>query len=403
MNPQIQTSSTAVPTIGQRLADSARETARSVGAVRIPELLLGTLLIVEAGFGLPVGVNQIAMIALIGLAVTQRPQRELSIPNWVYAAFVIGLFYIAMISLFADPSEFAADWKRRLIRLMLTSLVVLVVASGRIDIRSLLVGVGAGLFANTVLFYAGLAPDTYGGVLSGYLEDKNVAGLAYAVYGILLLSLTQKLSWRILIIAAAAVGVWLTGSRTSIAAFGAALIWVLLAPRLVPLLRAALAGILYWVTQILAEDYSRIGRFSSREGSDLLRSRIDAASQLKVEDTGFWGAGLGEAYVEIEDRTWYFHNSYWSALVEGGWLWLTLVLILTIGIGLSLVRGGRISREIAIGQGAILVLLLCSFRLGEVLFTLPWAVALGYCLRHQLIPVRSRSDVATRHREEVAR
>ena len=39
-----------------------------------------------------------------------------------------------------------------------------------------------------------------------------------------------------------------------------------------------------------------------------------------------------QAYVYLAhtgSKTWFFHNSYWSALVEGGWPWMILVVAIT--------------------------------------------------------------------------
>ncbi|PAK58310.1 hypothetical protein B9K02_12520, partial [Lentilactobacillus kefiri] len=86
--------------------------------------------------------------------------------------------------------------------------------------------------------------------------------------------------------------------------------------------------LIYLVLGILTEDYSQSSRFGDRAGSDWFRAQIDAASQVKVENTGIFGRGLGEAYVYLhhDNKVWLFHNSYWSALVEGGWPWMLLVV-----------------------------------------------------------------------------
>ena len=246
---------------------------------------------------------------------------------------VIGLFYIGMISMFADPSEFAFDWKRRLVRLALTAVLLMVLASGRIDFRSGLAGLGVGMLFNAFAFYTGFAPDNYGGYLSGFFEDKNVAGMAYAVFGVLMLAVVERRWARVLLVLLIGVLVWETGSRTTIAALAAGVGWIVLAPKLSVLGRWLLGiAIVIGVSQV-AEDYSQIGVFSDREGSDLLRSRIDAASEVKVHDAGFFGSGLGEAYVVFDDdpgKVWLFHDSYWTALVEGGWPWLLIVLGVTV-------------------------------------------------------------------------
>ncbi|WP_114853266.1 ABC transporter permease [Brachybacterium sp. YJGR34] len=362
---------------------SAHAAVRTVGALRLPEFVLFALLIMEGSwFSLPLPLNQVAMMGIIALAVTRRPQvrpvgMELLVP-----ALAIGLFYLGMISMFTDTSEFASDWTRRLIRLALTSLLILVLASGRIDWRSGLAGLGTAMIGNAVAFYAGLAPDTYGGALSGFFEDKNVAGLTYSVIGVLMIGAVDRRWLKVALVITFAALVWLTGSRTSITAFAAGVLWLVAAPRLAVLGRIVLGLLIYFGVGLLAEDYARIGTFSDREGSDLLRHRIDAASQLKVEEAGFFGTGLGEAYVVFEDqpgRIWYFHNSFWTALVEGGWPWLLLVLGITVIVALRPLTRTLGSREIA-AQAAAVALLICAWRLGEVLFTIQWALVIAFAL-----------------------
>lgn len=369
-------------TRGTRIRSGTADALSGIGRWRILELILFAALIFEGTlFGLPLPFNQVVMSGIILLAMTRRPQVDLGKLQLIVPVLVVALFYISMISMFSDPSEFAFDWKRRLVRLVLTAVLVLVIASGRVDFRSAVVGLGVGMVLNAVAFYAGAAPDGYGGVLSGFFIDKNVAGLAYAVLGLLLLSVAEKRWVRVLVVVGFAGLVWQTGSRTSMSAFASGVAWILLAPRLPVVGRWVLGSAIYLGVDVLAEDFSQVGRFSNREGSDLLRSRIDAASELKVADTGFFGAGLGEAYVQFEDEAgiWLFHNSYWSALVEGGWPWLITLVGITIVFGMRPFKAVLGTREAAI-QGAVVGLLICSWRLGEVFFTLQWGLVIGAAL-----------------------
>lgn len=369
--------------IGSRLRTEAAGVLSVAGKLRIPELVLFFGLIFEGSlFGLPLPFNQLVIAAIIILALMRRPQVELGKLQMIVPALVIGLFYIGMISMFADPTEFASDWERRLLRLALTAVLILMLSSGRIDFRSAFAGLGIGMVFNAVAFFTGYAPDYYGGYLSGFFEDKNVAGMAYAVFGVLMLAVVERRWLRVLLLLGVALLVWETGSRTSIAALASGVAWVLLAPRL-PVVGRWLLGlaIVLGVNEI-SEDFSQIGVFSDREGSDLLRSRIDAASELKVQDAGFFGSGLGEAYVVFDDapgKVWYFHNSYWSALVEGGWPWLLLVLAVTVVFALR-PFARDLSLQETIAQAATVTVLVCAWRLGEVLFTVQWALVIGFAL-----------------------
>lgn len=383
-----------VSTAGQRLRTEGRDVISAIGRWRIPEFILFAGLVVESGlFGLSFPFNQIVMMAIIALALLRRPQADLGRLQLIVPILAIALLYIGIISMFTDPTDFASDWKRRLIRLILTSVLILMLAAGRIDFRSAIAGLGAGLLANAVAFYAGLAPDFYGGFLSGFLVDKNVAGMSYAVFGVLMLAVIEKRWVAVLFLVIFAVLVWDTGSRTSISALFAGVIWVVLAPYLPVVGRWALGLAVFFGVEFLAEDYSQIGIFSDRDGSDVLRARIDAASEIKVDAAGFFGSGLGEAYVVFPDdptKVWFFHNSFWSALVEGGWPWLVLVLGITTVFGLRPFTRDLNRQEIA-AQAATVALLICAWRLGEVLFTLQWAVVIAFAI--YLRASRAAADV----------
>lgn len=366
--------------IGSRLHTETTGVLSEIGKLRIPEFVLFFGLIFEGSmFGLPLPFNQVVMLGIILLAISRRPQVELGRLQMLVPLLVIGLFYIGMISMFADPSEFAFDWKRRLIRLALTAVLLMVLASGRIDLRSGLAGLATGMILNAIAFYLGLAPDNYGGVLSGFLIDKNVAGMAYAIMGVLVLAVVDRRWVKVALVLVFAALVWLTGSRTSIAAMVAGVGWILIAPRLPVIGRWIFGLLIYLGVDLVSEDYSQIGIFSNRVGSDLLRSRIDAASEVKVDDAGFFGMGLGEAYVSFPDdpgSRWLFHNSYWSALVEGGWPWLLLVLGITVVFALRPFETRLTKPELA-AQAAAVAVLICAWRLGEVFFTLQWALVVG--------------------------
>ena len=366
--------------IGSRLRAESSGVLSAIGKLRIPEFVLFFGLIFEGSmFGLPIPFNQVVVVGIILLAVTRSPQVDLGRLQMLVPLLVIGLFYLAMLSMFTEATEFAFDWERRLLRLGLTAVFLLVLASGRIDLRSGLAGLATGMILNAIAFYLGLAPDNYGGVLSGFFMDKNVAGMAYAIVGVLVLAVVDRRWVKVALVLVFAAMVWLTGSRTSIAAMVAGVGWILIAPRLPVIGRWIFGLLIYLGVDLVSEDYSQIGVFSNRVGSDLLRSRIDAASEVKVDGAGFFGMGLGEAYVSFPDdpgSRWLFHNSYWSALVEGGWPWLLLVLGITVVFALRPFETRLTKPELAVQATAVTVLI-CAWRLGEVFFTLQWALVVG--------------------------
>lgn len=369
-------------TIGDKLIDDTVQAARWTGSIRIPDFLLFAFLIVIQGLPLPsIGIPKdnfvLAVILVLGLI--RKPQFSLGKYQILVPLFAAALFYVGVLSLFADPNPGASDWQTRLLRFMAVTLLIYVVAAGRVDARSAILGMATALTINVPLFYAGLVPAPYGEYLTGMVGDKNVSGLAYALTGLLSLYVVRNSRVRIPVIVFFGISVWLTGSRTAIAAFLSGLAWVWLAPKLSRVGRWVLGGLIAIGVGAAAEDFSHVGRFSAREGSDLLRERIDEASRLKTAESGVFGQGLGEAFVWMDDDTWFFHNSYWSALTEGGWLWTLFVVGVTV---LIMIRpfAGRVLAQHYIAQGAGVVILVCAWRLGEVFYTVYWGFAVGFAL-----------------------
>src|SRR6478752_912188 len=187
---------------------------------RLAEFCLGTF----ALFAVPVPhapggflAGQVALAALIALSIVRRPTRALTGLNWLPSAAVAMLGYLVLISL-SGPDLSLFGWPKRALRLALVVTALLVIVSGRIHYPSLVRGMAVGLLGNAVLFFAGVAPAPYQHFLTGYLLDKNQAGLAYAVVGVLLLGLTTNTRRQIAIAVVSTALVWATGSRTSIAA-----------------------------------------------------------------------------------------------------------------------------------------------------------------------------------------
>ncbi len=376
------------PDLAHRITDVGREGFNELRGIRVFEFVCGFLLF--SGFFIQTSFQPSAAIValLVFISLGRKPKFDLGGYQLLLPLFAVAGFYLAVISYTATPTEYAADWKFRLVRMAVTLAALFIFASGRIHLKSTIYGFAAALMVNIPLFFAGLVPDTYGGYLTGWAVDKNYAGLVYCLIGLLMLAYAQRPWVRFIVFAAFAGALWLTGSRTSLAAYAAAIIWVVLASRIGIVGRWFLGIAIYFGVMITAEDYSQIGQFSDREGSDLLRARIDEASQLKVDDAGFFGMGLGEAVVPMEGRAWFFHNSYWTALVEGGWPWLAILLVVMLVVSLR-PFSSVFSREQLIGQALGIAILICAWRLGEVFVTLPWMLALAYALRSWIDPIET--------------
>ena len=363
------------PTLFDRLfAAPGREFAASAGRISLIDFVVGALLVFRVaapGLGLPLA--DTAMLVLTALSVFRRPKR--ATPHMaIFALTGLLLLTFLVIESHAQGEPFV----QRGVRIAALFLFALFIADGRIDLRSLALGLGLMMLANVPLFYLGVAPDAYGGVLSGFYTDKNLAGLSYAIFPLLFAALVRRpgLRWTIIVLGAGAV--FLTGSRTSLAAIAAGVLWLLLARRLSLLPRIGLGTLLYLGFDYLENNFARVGQFADRVGSDLLRERIDAASLAKVEATPWYGNGLGTAIVELEGHDWFFHNSYWALLSEGGVVLLIAMLGLVLYV-LFLARQPSGTRTVARAaiEGAGVVVLLCSFRLGEVFFAVPAFLVLG--------------------------
>lgn len=348
-------------------------------SARIIDAVLAGMIILRIVPGISIGLppGQIALILLLAVAAFRRPTRSLR-SVWWFPVVSLGVLGVLVLSGLLNDVDFV----RRIVNVGSSLIFAGFLASGRIDPISVLKGMIAALVINTVLFYLGVAPDTYSGALSGFLGDKNVAGL-YLV-GVTLAALVFARTWpvRLLLIAGGAIGTALTGSRTAMAAFLASIVFLLLGRYLGMLFRLGFIGLLVYAFAWADENLAQIGVFATRTGSDDLRERIDAASLEKIQHAPFLGFGPSQGFVTIEDETWWFHNSYWNALAEGGWLLLILVIaIYTLtALTVPIVSAGRNDWQSSAIYAAVLGVMLAASRLGEVLLTAPAMLVIGVSL-----------------------
>ena len=364
--------------------------------IRMPEFIMAFLLLfgdAVPGLGLPF--NQVVILVLAAYGLTRKPTFDVSHFSGLRAIMFIAMGYLAIVSFYGVHSEDASDWTRRLLRLVATTVLVWAIAAGRLHIRSIILGYSLAIMFNAVAYFAGFAPVTgYYGYLTGWLGDKNFSGLVYCLFGLLILSFARNKFEVIGAIVVFSGLLWATGSRTSIAAYAAGLIWIIIAHRMKTFGRIALGVALHWLIDILTDDYGQSGAFADRAGTDALRSLIDQASEIKVQATGFFGQGLGEAYVYLAhtgSKTWFLHNSYWSALIEGGWPWMILVVTITLLFIVNVFSGKKtLPLKFYVVQGAGVAIMICAVRLGEVFYTWPWAIACGLALRVLLLEREQR-------------
>ncbi|QIM21309.1 hypothetical protein G7075_09515 [Phycicoccus sp. HDW14] len=255
---------------------------------RLAEFLLGVVVLYAwAPPGVPgfLSLGLVGVAGLLGLSLVRPGGTRLGGPGgslgWLAPGLVLLVGFLVLVSI-SSPDDSISGWPRRAFRLTMVLALLVAVVSGRVHWPSLVRGTAVGLLVNAALFFVGVAPAPYGEYLSGFLLDKNQAGLAYAVVTLLYLSLVDERRRQVAVVVVGAALVWTTGSRTSIAALACGLVWVVLRPRLGPAARVALAVALGIGVQVVENNFARAGVFASRDGSDAFRARIDAASQAKL-------------------------------------------------------------------------------------------------------------------------
>ena len=201
--------------------------------------------------------------------------------NLALAVSAVGVF-LAVVSVAHGIPDL--EWIRRLVRLGALAALIGCIAGRRLDLRSVLWGLLAAMAVNVPLFYAGVVPAPYGSYLTGFLGDKNVAGLYYAAMPVLAVAFVRSPQRRVMVLAAAAPCVFLTGSRTSMAGFACAVLWMWLTPRLGPVFRILILAAMGWAVTFAEENLAQLSVFGDRTGTDQLRSWIQDATAVKAAE-----------------------------------------------------------------------------------------------------------------------
>ncbi|MDO5676868.1 MAG: hypothetical protein Q4G35_05095 [Propionibacteriaceae bacterium] len=316
-------------------------------------------------------------VALVGLAAFKPAAREVKRLGWVVALFLVLVVYLAIVS---DIN--GADWEQRLLRVVIIFALAYVVAQGRYHMPSAMFGLGFAAVGNAAAFYAGLTTNNYPPFLTGFWGDKNVAGLWYAV--VLAAGFVTLRRWysKVMWLAGFGVLLFLTGSRTSIAAAVLALAWGALRGRVGVFGRWLLVLLGIGALILVEERYARIGVFADREGTDWFRELVTLAMAEKADVAPWYGMGLTSSIVRLPGGRWaYFHDSYLALRVEGGYLLVGFFLVLFVVMGLGLFsRKINVSPETLMFEAAVVVILVCAWKLGEVFFTSIAAIAIGALL-----------------------
>lgn len=327
--------------------------------------------------GLPIAipVSELSVLGLVAISLFRRSRQRQSTTLWVLALLTLILVFLVFSSIAND-----VDWFRRATRFVFLVALLWVISTGRVNLRAGLAGMALALTANLALFYVGLAPDNYGGVLTGFLGDKNVAGLYYTVFPLLIAASASSRRIRAFILLCGAIAIFLTGSRTSLGAYAAAVAWLVFSAKLPRAGRIMVGGLLIVGLQYVEANLARIWIFSDREGSDSLRERIGQAAEEKTDSAPWYGLGLGEARVEVDGRLWFFHDSYLGLMAEGGAAFLVVVVAAYVLTGLRPFSRQVRTREILCVEAATIAFLVCAWKLGEVFLSIPGFVLLGYAM-----------------------
>lgn len=377
------------------------------GSIRLGALdfLLGAGLVVTLGLplpgpiGLPTG--EVVALLLVVLAFIRRPKRDASVLGAATLVAVSVLLFLAMTSIYNGVGDY--EWIRRLVRITALAMLVGACASERVEVRALIWGAASALAVNVPLFYLGLVPAPYGSYLTGLVDDKNVSGLFYAAVPVLIVATLRNPITKAVVLAAFAVPLFLTGSRTSMAAYACAVLWMLVTPRLSWFLRLLVLGAMAGAVNYAETNLARIGIFSDRGGTDWLRANIQAATQAKVAETPWYGRGLTEAFVNIDRHRWFFHDSYAGLWVEGGLVLTVALLSAYLVFGLRLFNTQvRTPSRIAV-EAATMVIFVTAQQLGEVFISITGMLVLaaGAVLYVEEKRAPDAKAIELRHRDRV--
>lgn len=315
-----------------------------------------------------------AVLIIIGTVATQRDRWSIPEPVLILVPLLLAWALFA-----AWPTISQPDVNKRLLSVALWALLIAVVSLPGVTRHYIARGLLAGLLIS--LPAGALVGSDYGTRLAGLVSDPNFFAMVVAVTTPLIVGELGLLKWR-------AAGLWafsallvvLADSRTGMMSLAIALLvfstvqWLRGWAVAIPVL-----GLL--TVRSLPDDVVRGGRWEERQGSDALRESIGVASSRQIAESPWIGHGLGRGVVDLavygdppRDLTFFQHNSYKLLVTEMGLVGMGLYTMLAIGALVAAIRG-----EVAKGPvAAIAAAGVMATQLGEVLFSVPMALALGF-------------------------
>jgi len=318
-----------------------------------------------AGFPL----SELAMGLAVLLALTRRARYALPV-GLVFP--LLGLFGMFVLSGLLNH----VSAERRMLHLALYIALAFTLAQGRYSRPAVSWGLVTGMLVAAGAWFAGFGVD-YPGRLGGLMADPNVAGYTITVLGCVALGGLPSRRWRVLIAIPLLAAVVLTDSRTALLATGLVVLWVVLVGRRFgPGWGLTVLAATIYAISLIPPGLEAYGHFAERAGSDALRRRIVAQERIQISDMPWYGNGPSTSHVEVQDQTFFFHNSYLGLINEGGYVALALLLLAGAFALIALLRLDRSARN-PWYDGALIAVAVCGLNLGEVLLELPGAVALG--------------------------
>lgn len=331
--------------------------------------------------GLTVPLNEVLLLIALLVALIQNRKERVPVATFakVATASLVGLFLLSAVL----HQSFGLDTSKRIGHIALWCGLILALATGLIPRKIIqmgaLIGFSVSCFVGVVWMALGDAPDGYHGRLTGLFGDPNVAGFSILTLGCLSIEIVPKGWRRNTTIFLLAIPFVLTQSRGALAAMFFCLMWWFLGRRLRPATGLALLSSTSVLVSLIPAALQQAGVFSSRAGSDILRSTI-LSSSWSAAIRGFWiGNGTGGNLLDIYGQyRFYFHNSYLALVSEGGIISAIVVVsfLLTVFIQLVALPQRDIRLEMALVGVAV-----CALHLGEVLLDLTSAIAIGLSLK----------------------
>jgi O-antigen ligase len=338
-------------------------------------IFAGGVLVFFGGYpiaGIPLSEIGLALIIAASIA-SQRPSWRL--PTSLLLTSFLLVIWVAFVA-FSDIGDPLVA--KRLTSLVLWTVAILVLAlpgATRLwTARGLLVGVLVSVPGSILLGSA------YGNRWAGFMADPNAFAMTVALTVPLISYTLPERNWKIMAWSVGTALIVLADSRTGMLAIATAASVYVLAPR-IRYWALGVPALMLFLSSLLPEDIVRGGRWEERLGSDELRERIEAAAQRQIDDNPLTGRGLGTGSVDLsvygdppQNAVFFLHNSYTSIVTEIGIVGLLTYALLVAGAVIAGLRTPVARGAIAAIAGAAAM----STQLGEVLFAVPMALALGY-------------------------